>query len=307
MEKQIKIAIITGGSSSERQVSLWSAETVINTLKTIHEIDIYDFPEDIDLFIKNRKDYKLVIPVFHGPGGEDGTIQGFLKTLNVPFLFSDTLPLAMSMNKEITKIIANIHGLNVINSSVLSKNNLHKIQNSVVVKPIDGGSTIGTSIANNQEEFEIALKNAFGYSNEVLVEDYIPGREFTVGILEEGNDIFPLPVTEIVSNGFFDFESKYVADKMANEICPADPSTELTTQIQDFAVKIHKGLKLKNLSRSDFILDADNKIWFLETNTIPGLTINSLWPKALKTSGRNLENVFSDWIDDVLDKSNKMY
>lgn len=299
MSNSLKIAIITGGSSSERQVSLWSAQTVANILKDRYKITVHDFPNDINLFIQNRKEYGLAIPVIHGAGGEDGTLQGFLKTLGVPFLFSDALPHAMGMNKAITKNIALSHGLNTISSSVLGRLDSFTLKSPVIIKPIDGGSTIGMAKANTQDELVLALNDAFQHSNEVLVEDFIEGREFTAGVLEENGLAKALPIIEIVANGVFDFESKYVAGKMAKEICPADLSGNLTREIQGYAVRIHKALKLKHLSRSDFIMDRNGKIWFLETNTIPGMTVNSLWPKALSASGRNLEDVFGDWIEEA--------
>lgn len=295
------IAIITGGSSTEREISIWSSQTVIEILQKKFQVEVFDFPKDIDKFVKNRKKFCLAVPIMHGVGGEDGSIQGFLSSLGVPFLFSDILGQAIGMNKALTKIVAQEAGLNIINSCRVKKGQTARISRPSIIKPIDGGSSIGVTRANNQKELTKALAQSFKHCREVLVEDYIVGREFTAGVLQENRRAVALPITEIIpTNGMFDYENKYVSGKMAAEPCPAKLDKALTKKIQQYAVAIHEALGLKHLSRSDFILDSKNKIWFLEVNTIPGMTKNSLWPKSLKVSGRDLEKVFYGWVKDEM-------
>lgn len=298
------IAILTGGTSSEREVALWSSETVKEVLEKDYEVVVFDFPRDMDRFVASRDRFGVAVPVFHGPMGEDGTIQGFLKTLQVPFLFSDVEAHAVGMNKRLGKLVAKDAGLNVIDGYRLSKGDDASFEFECVIKPLAGGSTIGISIATSREEFEKGVVEAFGYSDEVLVEKLIRGREFTVAVIEEQDEAIALPVTEIESDdGFFDFDQKYTDGKMAQEVCPAEIGNDLRRTLQDHAVKIHGAIGARHVSRSDFIVDDAGTPWFLEINTIPGLTKNSLVPKAILASGRTLRQAFGDWIASVTSRA----
>jgi len=297
----MKIAVLTGGDSSERDVALASSKNVVNSLKSKYKVAVFDFPKDLDKFLKVYKKYKVAVPVFHGPGGEDGVIQGFLKTLNIPFIFSDVEAHAVAMDKYLTKYLAKQNNILVADNQILNKLTKLKFEKSVVIKPLAGGSSIGISIAHNQIDLDKALKNAFKYSNKVLVEDYIKGREFTVPVIDKNNTTFALPVVEVISkNEFFDYQSKY-DDKLVDEICPAQIDDDLAKQLQEQALKMHKALGARYISRSDFIV-ANNKIYFLETNTIPGMTNNSLLPKSIRAGGENFADLLDIWIKSVVGK-----
>ncbi|MFA6604970.1 MAG: D-alanine--D-alanine ligase [Patescibacteria group bacterium] len=295
----MKIAVLTGGDSSEREVALASSKNVIEALKAKYEVAVFDFPSDLNKFLNLRQEYVVAVPVFHGPGGESGIVQGFLKTLGSPFIFSDVEAHAVAMDKYLTKYLAKQNNILVASDQVL--NNLKKIkfEKSLVIKPLLGGSSIGISIAHNQADLDKALKNAFKYSDKVLLEDYIKGREFTVAVVDKNKDTFALPVIEVVSkNDFFDYASKY-DDKLVDEICPAKIDTVLSKKLQEQALKMHLALNARHISRSDFIV-ADDKIYFLETNTIPGMTNNSLLPKSIRAGGENFANLLDIWIKSVI-------
>ncbi|MCD4760594.1 D-alanine--D-alanine ligase [bacterium] len=296
----MKVAVLTGGNSSERDIALISSKNITQVLEKNHSVKVFDFPAEIDKFLGEYKKYAVAVPVFHGKGGEDGVIQGFLKILKVPFIFSDVEAHSVGLNKFLTKNLAKY--LNLLTpQSIIAKNTKIKFKNIVVVKPMTGGSSIGISIAHNQTELNKALKNAFKYDNEVLVEDYIEGPEFTVPVVDKKDGPLALPVIEIRSkNDFFDFESKY-DDKLVEEICPASIDKELAKELQDQAIKVHESLGAKHMSRSDFIVK-DNSIYFLEINTIPGATLNSLVPKAIRAGQEDFGDLLDGWLNSVVDK-----
>lgn len=291
------IAILTGGVSSEREVALWSSTNVFEALQDNYQVQVFDLPSELDEFLSHRKEFNLVVPVFHGPWGEDGVIQGFLEVLNIPFLFSGLEAHAIGMNKSLAKEVVACAGLNVASSTVFERGDNVQFDHPVVVKPIAGGSTIGISKAESASELTAALKTAFEHGDTVMVEDLILGREFTVGVIDENGESIALPVVEIISEtGFFDYESKYHDNKLATEVCPAEIEGDLARELQEHAVKAHNAIGARHVSRIDFIVDDQNKIWFLEINTIPGMTKNSLIPKELRASGRTLGSVFENWI-----------
>lgn len=296
----MKIALLTGGQSSEREVALASSKNVYRCLIDNHQIDIFDLPKDLDSFLRKYKNYQVAIPVFHGPGGEDGQIQGLLKTLSLPFIFSDIEAHAIGMDKYVSKQLAEAIGLLVLPDKLLNSFCKIKFSKSLVVKPLAGGSSIGVSIAHNQRSLDLALKEAFKYSDRVLLEDYLKGKELTVPVIDKNGQTKALPVIEIRSkNDFFDYESKYDA-KLVDEICPAPIDDRLTKKLQAQAIAIHQVIGARHISRSDFIV-AKNKIYFLEINTIPGMTNNSLLPKAIRAGGENFADLLDYWLRSVID------
>ncbi len=296
-----KIAILTGGTSSEREIALASAAHVEELLRETHNLQVFDFPTDIELFFKQRGSVDLVIPLFHGVGGEDGSIQGFLQTLGIPFLFSDVAAQAIAMNKATTKDLLLQHGIKTANYFILKETDpIPVFSRPCVIKPIDGGSSIGVVIAKSSETYLTGIKEAFLSSKTVLVEDYIQGREFTVAVIEENEKPIPLPVIEIRSkNSFFDLVSKY-DPSLAEELCPAPIDDALAHKLQAIALRTHQIIGAKHLSRTDIIADEEGIPWVLEINTIPGQTKHSLLPKAIHASGRKLGALYRDWIDSEL-------
>ncbi len=292
------VAILTGGTSAEREIALLSAKTVAEALAPHFDVRVFDFPKQIDDFLRERNGMVAAVPVFHGRGGEDGTVQGFLKTLNIPFIFSNVEAHAIGMNKLATKTLASRAGVGIPGTVIARRGSIPNISVPAVVKPVDAGSSVGVTIVKSTDQLPMALAEAFRYSDQVFVEPFIAGVEYTVGVINEGGTPTALPVIEIrPTREFFDYQSKYDTKTLAAEICPAPISADLTHHLQDAAVSVHRILRARHLSRSDFIIDAAQKIWFLEINTIPGLTKNSLVPKALRVSGRDLGTLLKGWVE----------
>lgn len=296
----MKIALLSGGTSAEREIALLSAKNVCDALERFCSVEQFDFPNQVTDFVARYKEFDCAVPVFHGRGGEDGVVQGFLETLGVPYIFSGVMAHATSMHKAVTKDIVCMNDICVPAGQLLGPGEGHTFSEPVVVKPPDGGSSLATSLVFNQEEMDASIKAAQAHSTHVLVEQLIEGREFTVPIIDTPDGLKALPVIEICSkNAFFDYESKYDASRV-EEICPAQIDEELTERLQEVALKAHKLLAARHISRTDMIVDAQGQIWFLEINTIPGLTNESLVPKALRATNIELADVLRYWIHDVV-------
>ena len=295
-----RVAILTGGESAEREVCLWSAEFVKPQAKRFFEVEVYDFPQDLKRFLNNHTQIDVAIPVFHGRGGEDGQIQGFLKTLKVPFLFSSIDGHSVGMNKIFTKLMAQSLKINQPPFTIVESKQKIRFRQKTVIKPYDNGSSVGVYIVNNQKELDGALSRIFKISAKAILEEYVDGEEYTVGVIDTQDLTEALPVIWIKpqKSPFFDYKSKY-SDGGANEICPAPIPDKLRQKLQNVALLVHKTLGLRHMSRSDFMVDKRGHIFFLEVNTIPGLTKNSLIPKAVKTSGRDFGVLLKEWIDGV--------
>lgn len=293
-----RIAIITGGTSTEREVSLRSAENVRKLLAEFYNVDVFDFPDDREKFLAEYKTYCAAIPLIHGKGGEDGALSEFLETLGVPYLFSGVSAHATALDKAKAKIAVAAQGVSVLRSITMQKDAHCEYQRPSVVKPLDGGSSVATAIVRSQEELDAALRDAFDVARDVLIEDYICGDEFTVAVIDDGAGPRALPVIMIrAKDGFFDYKSKYTADALAEEICPAPIDAQLTKQLQQLAVTAHTALGCRHVSRTDIIVDENGTPWFLETNTIPGMTETSLLPKACAADGVAFVDVLRKWID----------
>lgn len=295
-----RVALLTGGDSSEREVALRSAETVFDSLKHRVEIKQFVFPEQEEEFFALAKTFDVVIPIFHGKGGEDGALQKKLDKQEIRYVFSGPDAHALGMDKIETKRKVVGSGLKTPSSVVLQQGEPYTFVEPSVLKVPDGGSSIGVILVRNQKELEDARNELHTQSKELLLESFITGREFTVGVVDVDGVSQALPVVEIRSkNAFFDFESKYDA-KLVDEICPAVIDEDLRTRLFDAALEAHKSIGAKHLSRSDFLVDDSGQVWFIEINTIPGLTKESLLPKELREAGLDLGQLLHSWINDVV-------
>ncbi|MBI4592218.1 D-alanine--D-alanine ligase [Candidatus Uhrbacteria bacterium] len=293
------IALLTGGTTSERDVALKSAENVRKALEENFEVEVFDLPEDLDRFLAGRARFDVAVPVFHGRGGEDGTIQGFLETLGLPYIFSGVEAQAIGMDKVMCKELARVSGLKTANWNVLGSGDLMKWTHPVVAKPVDEGSSVGVQLIKDAA----LLEQMVPATRRLLVEDLIEGKEFTVAVVDHEGGTVALQVIEIRSKKeFFDFESKY-DPTLCDELCPAPISDDLAERLKDVALTAHKMIGARHLSRTDMIVDNDGTIWFLEINTIPGLTSTSLTPKAIAAAGLRLEDLLKSWIQDVKEKT----
>lgn len=298
----LKIALIAGGKSSEREVSLKGAEAVKKALERLgYDYEVFDPSTDLIKLAKKVKEFDCAFLVVHGPGGEDGTLQGFLDSLDLPYQGAGVLGSALAMHKGIAKELYKSVGLCVPEGRLFSKDvSLNQIRETakflgfpLVIKPATQGSSVGVAIIKEEKDLISAVEKAFEFDEEILIEKYIKGREITVGILDE----MPLPVVEIVPkfSEMFDYHTKYTPG-MAEEICPAPISSDLTAKAQEYGLKAHKVLRLRHYSRTDMIL-VERDIYVLETNTIPGMTETSLLPLAAKVAGYTFDALVKKLIE----------
>ncbi len=309
MEK-LRVALIAGGKSSEREVSLKSGAQVYEALdKGKYDIRRYDPLSDLGKLVQDAPEIQVALIIMHGRGGEDGTMQGFLDLLEVPYQGSGVLASALAMNKELSKALYQMTGLRVPNAVAFSRQiapSPQEIETTlglpVVIKPATEGSSIGISLARTLSELEEGLAAAFAYDAQVLVEEFIPGTEITGAVLGNATPQ-ALPLVEIIPTdryAFFDYEAKYQPGA-SHEICPARLDKEVTRQAQTCALKAHQALGCRGYSRTDMIVRDDN-IYVLETNTIPGMTATSLFPQAAKAAGLEFPALLDRLIELALEK-----
>lgn len=287
------IALLYGGISSERPVSLKSGEQAYQSLdKDKYEVRRYDTQTDIPKLVAEADQIDAALIILHGPYGEDGTVQGLLELLDIPYQGAGVLGSALSMNKLASKQVYEQHGIPTPAYEVVRRTKptaphqlIDRLGLPLVVKPVAGGSSIGMTIVRNADDLPQALDKAFSQDAAILVEAYIQGVEITGSVL--GNDALQaLPLIEIVpdkSHDFFDYEAKYTAG-LTQEICPARISGPLTAEAQKYACLAHEALFCKGYSRTDMLVRGD-EIFILETNTIPGMTPTSLFPQAAQAAG----------------------
>lgn len=295
--EECKVALLAGGTSGERDISLASGEGARDALEEAgFNVTVLDpsIREDIEQLVEGSFDVAFLC--LHGKMGEDGTIQGFLDTIGIPYTGSGVLASALSMDKSKAKLFYQSVGIPTPQSMTVVKGSEYDLDEIIehvglpcVVKPATEGSALGVFIVEDNTYLENAIQQAFEIGEELLVERYVKGTEVTVAVL--GNsDPFALPIIEIVPiNDFYDFESKY-APGGSKHVCPAPLEEKLAGTVRDYATRAHKVLGCRGVSRSDFIIDEQGTPWILETNTIPGMTATSLLPDA----GRALGIPFSE-------------
>ena len=293
MKKKLRLALLAGGKSGEREVSLKGAEEVAKALDPAkYEVRRYDPATDLAKLAAEAETLDAAFILLHGPFGEDGTVQGFLDLLGLPYQGSGVLGSAIAMDKNLSKILYRNAGLKVPEWFMASRediNNPSKILGllglPLVIKPVRQGSSLGMTIARSENDIGAGLQKAFAIDHQVMVEEFISGREITGGVI--GNEeLTPLPLVEIIPGEqyeFFDYEAKYQPGA-TTEICPAELEEPLTTRAQNYALAAHRALQLRGYSRTDMIVSSDD-IYVLETNTIPGMTPTSLLPQAAAAAG----------------------
>ncbi|MCK5285816.1 MAG: D-alanine--D-alanine ligase [Candidatus Pacebacteria bacterium] len=300
-----KIIVLRGGPSSEYEVSMKTGTSILEALSD-EKYDISDvaITKDNKWFLDGvektpseiLKKCDLVFNALHGEYGEDGKLQKFLDTFGVPYTGSKNIPSALAMNKILAKkeyqkadIKTPIH-LEIEKDNFSIAEIFKTFPMPAVIKPIGLGSSVGVSIVQTGIELDKVLQDVFEYSDKAMIEEYIEGKEATCGVIDNfrGEEVYTLlPVEIIPESGFFDYESKYGGG--TQEICPGNFSEAEKKEIQDLAKKAHQTLGLRDYSRSDFIISPKRGIYILETNSLPGLTKESLFPKSLDAIGSNLE------------------
>jgi D-alanine-D-alanine ligase len=309
MEK-LRLALIAGGKSSEREVSLKSGAQVFEALdKTKYDIRRYDPLTDLGRLVHDAPEIQVALIIMHGRGGEDGAMQGFLELLEIPYQGSGVLASALAMDKELSKALYQRAGLEGPPTVAFGRQNApspEEIESflglPVVIKPAGEGSSIGITLARTLPELEAGLAAAFRYGPQVLVEQFIQGTEVTGAVL--GNaDLQALPLVEIIpaeNYAFFDYDAKYLPGA-SREICPARLDPEMTEKAQECALTAHEALGCRGYSRTDMIVQ-EGKIFVLETNTIPGMTATSLFPQAAKAAGLEFPALLDRLIELALEK-----
>lgn len=287
-----RVALLAGGTSGEREISLASGKGAGEALRTAgFEVVELDPAEKNDLRRLIDEPFDVAFLCLHGKGGEDGVLQGFLETIGLPYTGPGVWSSATAMNKAISKLFYQQRGIPTAPFAFFRQGEAYDpaeladaMGGMCVVKPATEGSALGIYIVEGPEAIADALEKVFVIDDQVVVEKFIEGTEVTVAVL--GNDdAFALPVIKIVPRGeFYDFDSKY-APGGSQHLCPAPLDGELTNKLQHYAVEAHKALKCSGVSRSDFIIDGDGTPWILETNTIPGMTATSLLPDAARAAG----------------------
>lgn len=310
------VGVLRGGPSSEYDVSLKTGANVLSALDT-------ERYEPRDLFISRGGDWHnfgmpvspekalrgvdVVVNAMHGEYGEDGQVQSILDALQVPYTGSDAIASALAFNKHKTKEIARELGVKVAHSRLVHEGgDLDQLAHDIfrtfphpaIVKPVIGGSSVGTTVADSFHALRYGLERAFEVAPEVLVEEFIKGREATVGVVEDFRNeksyaLLPIEIIPPPAASFFDYNAKYGGE--TQEICPGNFSTDEKHTLMQAARAMHEGLGLSHYSRSDFIV-GKRGIFFLETNTLPGLTSESLLPKALHAIGAKV----SDFLDHII-------
>jgi D-alanine-D-alanine ligase len=325
-----KIALVTGGFSGEATISYRSAKTIYNHLNKdkydVYTIDVnpegwfYQDEKGIKTEV-DKNDFTLPLnggklsfdAVFigmHGTPGEDGKLQGYFDMMNLRYTSCNAATSALTFNKRYTVAVANMAGIPVAKSVHLFKHtpyDLEQVLSSLTlplfVKPNNGGSSIGMSKVTEPFHLKQALEKAFKEDDQVLVEQMIQGREFTVGVYKSRGEISVLPITEVIAHkekDFFDFEAKYGGK--STEITPAEISHDWKSQLEITAKMIYQVFNCRGVVRIDFIYNAEeNKPYMLEINTIPGQSDASVIPQQVRARGENLEDFYSKLVEEALE------
>ncbi|NML37944.1 D-alanine--D-alanine ligase [Chitinophaga sp. G-6-1-13] len=325
------IALVAGGYSGEYVISVQSAETIEKNLDsskyavykiivtregwrhtatdgTVYEIDKNDFSLNIG---GSKIKFDAVFIGIHGTPGEDGRLQGYFEMLDIPYTSCGMVTSALTFNKSYcNKVVAALNVVNVSKSVHIFRDQPHdpaailqELRLPVFVKPAEGGSSIGMSKVKTAEELPAAIEKAFKEDNQVLIEEFIKGRELTIGLYKTNGTLNVLPITEVVSSKeFFDYEAKYTPG-VSNEITPAPVSADITALVQKTASTLYNKLNCKGITRIDFIYEeATGKLYFLEANTMPGQSENSLVPQQVRAAGKTLQAFYGEVLEECMKK-----
>jgi D-alanine-D-alanine ligase len=280
-----KIGVLMGGLSSEREISLSTGKSVVEAMT---RKGLKAFPIDVDRNIaKALQGIDLAFIALHGTYGEDGCIQGVLEYLKIPYTGPGVAGSALAYDKLKTKEVLKFHGIPTADYEVFYKNKSIKrsLDLPVVVKPTNQGSSFGVSIVKTEDQWKPALKSAFKYSEEIIVEKFIEGKLLAIGM----NGETPMPIVHIrPKSGFYDYEAKYTSGK-TEYLCPADLSEQEINKCNEVSKKVFKVLRGRGLPRVDIILD--DEPYVLEMNTVPGMTPTSLLPMAAIKMGMNFDDL----------------
>ena len=303
----LNVAVIGGGKSEEAEISRISSREVLAGLQVSHTAEYFEFDESLVAEL-NAFQPDVAIPVMHGPHGEDGTVQGFLSSLQIPFVGSDLHASALGMDKHVSKLLFNDVGLPVIPGFLVSNDSLdekipkikQRLGESLVVKPVNQGSALGVTLLPNGGDLRQALEHGFEYGDRVLVEPFHLGREITVGVLdlyEQAPEALPIIDIVVGDDEWYDFTNRYAQGKSTHVIPPEGLEDETLEALAETAIQAHQSLGCSDLSRSDYIVAESGEFWLLEVNTMPGMTPTSLYPDAAKAHGLDFPSLLDQLVN----------
>lgn len=305
-----KVALLAGGTSGERKISLASRDGAMAALKEAgYQVEWLDPANKADLKRLMDEPFDVAFLCLHGKGGEDGTIQGYLELLDIPYTGSGIFGSAVSIDKQKAKVFYTANAIKTPESVYVRAGEpfdvadiTAKLGQKCVVKAATEGSSLGVYIVEGETALKQAIEDALAIDTAVLIERYISGTELTVVVLGASETAQALPIIEIIPKAdSYDFESKY-APGGSEHICPARISQEATDDIQSTAVRAHNALTCHGVSRTDFILEENGDAWVLETNTLPGMTATSLLPDAAKAAGISFPELCKQLIQSAFEK-----
>ena len=323
---KLRIALLAGGDSSEREIALNSAHQISQALDTekydVKVIDLHHrswaYTENGKRYEMDKNDFSLTVEgvryefdyaliIIHGTPGEDGKLQGYLDMMGIPYSSCSQVSSTITFDKVSTKRAVAEQGVNVAKEIFLHKGDAVDAEAIVAelglplfVKPNASGSSFGVTRVTEKEQIAEAVRLAFTESEEVLIEECITGREFGCGVLITKEEELVLPITEIVSkNAFFDYEAKYTAG-MSDEITPAPISEEWAKMLAHDAVEAYKACRCRGIVRIDFIVTEEGKAYIIEVNSIPGMSSGSIVPKQARTAGISLGELYDKVIEDTM-------
>lgn len=288
------VAVVMGGPSAEREVSLNTGAAIANALREYGYTNVVEIDLDPRNFGKQLAESKaeVVFNAVHGLYGEDGRLQTLLEIREMPYTGSGMIASVSCMDKVITKRMLRDAGISTPACLIVNKKEsgikekiMQRFSLPVVIKPASQGSSIGVEIVKEEAQLDEALANAFKYSRDILVEEFIGGKELTVSMMQKDGEVVALPVIHIAPHsGMYDYHSKYT--KGATEyICPADLDEETTKKVQEISKQAYEVLGCSGVARADVMLDEEGNGYVLEINTVPGMTATSLVPKAAAAAG----------------------
>ncbi len=325
METKLNIAIMAGGNSSEANISLKSAVQIAGWLNperfnaftikvkgadwTLEDPQRGTLPIDKNDFTATVNGAKIhfdcALIAIHGTPGENGLLQAYFEMLQIPYTTGGVMNSSVTFNKYFCKELVKETGVNLAKGILLKKDQQFHIGNiietlglPIFVKPNESGSSYGVSKVKTEAELFPAIEKAFAEDKSIILEEFIPGREFTCGVFKHRNGAIVMPVTEIVpETEFFDYEAKYL--NKSKELTPAPIPDDLSTKIQKFTSQIYDRLQCRGMVRVDYIVNKD-KIYFLEINTVPGMSEASIIPQQVRAMGKNMRDFFTLVIEDAL-------
>jgi D-alanine-D-alanine ligase len=310
----VRIGVLMGGRSSERDISLKTGQAVYQALiRRGYDAVAIDVTDHLHRELEKYK-VAMAFLALHGPGGEDGAVQGFLETVGIPYTGSGVRASAVGMHKAVTKTLLAAHGIPLPSGTIVRAGDRPsvaktlkkaKLKLPIVIKPVSQGSTIGVTIVRRAGQWKEALDLAHRYDPEAMVESYIPGHEAAVSVLRTAEGPTVLPAIEIVApDGFYDFSAKYEKGK-SRYLCPAPFPLKVVRHISELAKRTYEVLGCEGAARVDFRITPRGRPYVLEINTAPGMTETSLLPLAAAQAGMTYDDLVEQILQSALDRASR--